>query len=207
MLKVHACLSCSTRCYTWWNISLILTRNSSIRSICSVNNNFTKLFCSHVFDVFSLFLERKKSWLVIIYNRHCSFCVFLREIFLRVYIIKNNLEVSIRLPLLIVENLNFNKSFFTSLEIYHIIYCFKIFTDFSSLIDKLSPYTNFAVVTLLFFLVFYFKFYWPTCFWNWIVKIYKTKRFMLVFLIQHLGILSCHNKFLTFLDNSFFSNT
>ena len=112
-----------------------------------------------MFDVFSLLCERKKSWFVIIYNRYKSFCVFLRKILSRVYIVENNLEVSIRLPLLIVKDLNFYVSFFTSLEIYHIVNCFKVFPNFSTFMDKLSPYTDFAMFTLLFFLVFYFKFY------------------------------------------------
>ena len=159
MLEVHTCLSCSTGCNTCWYISLILTRNSPIRSVCSVYNNFTSFLCCHVFDVFSLLLERKKSWFVIIYNRYKRFCVFLWKIFSRVYIVENNLEISIRLPLLIVENLNFNVSFFTSLEIYHIVNCFKVFTNFSSFMDKLSPNTNLAMFAFLFFLVFYFKFY------------------------------------------------
>ena len=130
-------------------ISLKLTRNSSIRSICPIHDNTAKFFSRHVFDVGSLLLECKEAWLIIIDDGDDSLGVLSIKVLFALWVEESELEVSVRLPLIIVVNFDLNCLVSVSGERNNSLHVVIVFSWLRTICDFDSFETNFTLHFLL----------------------------------------------------------
>ena len=98
-----------------------------------------------MFDVTSFLHEREESWLVVVNDCNFRLCILLREFFFSLRIVKDNHEITIRFPLLVIIYLYLNYRLHKSIEINYFIKWFKVLLKLCTIKDLFSADSNFGI--------------------------------------------------------------